>query len=190
MCHALLDTLFLIQNPHSRNLHILRCVHQLCLPTACDTSFLAPAHLPSPSTDSYISHEMKRSQEEQSAAALCTENRYITGILTKVFIFQYSLRSLTVGELIPDDGWWLFTLAKLKFIFRGFISCVHSQFLLDAHSFTLWQWELSVLLLWAPRKSEHIWECGFEVYPLQMAIRTAIKKGNQWLSWCKMTEVL
>lgn len=39
-------------------------LHHDRLPTVGDTSFLASAHLPSKSTDSYISHEIKRLPEE------------------------------------------------------------------------------------------------------------------------------
>ncbi len=58
-----------------------------------------------------------------------------------------------------------------------FISCVHSHRSLDAHSFKLWQCELSVLLLCVTCKGEHTCECGFEVWqhPLRLARGTAIK---------------
>ena len=87
---------------------------------------------------------------------------------------------LTAQELILDDGWLLFTLQNLTFILRGFVSCAHSHYSLDAHSFTPRQSELSVLSLWVICKNVHICERCFEVQrrPLGIARGTAIKRGT------------
>lgn len=153
-------------------------LHHHRLPTACDTSFLASAHLTSWSTNSYISYEMKRSLEEPNAHAQKKQINHWKlnqGIYSPILSFT---RSFTAQELILDDGWLLFTLQNLTFILCGFVSCAHSHYSLDAHSFTPWQSELSVLLLWVICKNVHICERCFEVQqrPLGIARGTAIKK--------------
>lgn len=149
---VLLDTLIPVQKWHSRAALQTFSLHQHCLPTAYDTSFLVAAHLPSRSTDSYISYEMKRSLEEQNTRSSCTKKQISSCSHNHDvwFFFRFS----SVFPCSETDPWWWMIIIypkNLIFILGGFLTCSLPLYTLCSFIYMVTAW----ILLWVTCKSVH-----------------------------------
>lgn len=136
-CHVLLDTLFPVQKPHSRNLHIL----------------LSSSPLPAHCLRHLVSCTSSSALLERQLLHIIWDEKITGGAqysceLHRKQIYHWNLNP---GVYFPihcsgaDPWWWMIIIYSAKA--EIYLLWLHLMCSLDAHSFTLWQCELTVIVM-------------------------------------------